>query len=283
MSDGFQGLRVAAFESRLAEAMQRLIQQHGGEPLLAPALREVPLEEHHEALAFADRLFAGQIDCLICLTGVGTRTLAAAISTRYPLERLREALNTITVIARGPKPVKALTELGVAGFLTVPEPNTWQEILALLDARHPIAGQRVAVQEYGASNEQFLEGLRARGAQVFRVLVYRWALPGDTRPLRQAARAIAEGTVDVALFTNTMHVEHLHQIAVDEGVAERLPGAMARMVVGSIGPIASEALRRYGYPVDLEPSHPKMGILVQETAAQAAAWLSRKRTRTTQG
>lgn len=274
---GFQGLQVVAFEHRLAEGMQQLIARHGGTPLMAPALQEVPLAENHQALAFAEQLFAGRVEVLICLTGVGTRTLTAVVSTRHPRERFRDALNRITVVARGPKPVAALTELGVTGFLAVPEPNTWQEILTLLDAKVPLRGQRVAVQEYGISNEEFLQGLRARGADVVRVPVYQWALPTDTRPLKQALHAIAEARVDVALFTNATQVEHLHRVAIEEGVADRLPAAMARMVIGSIGPIASEALRRYGYPVDLEPSHPKMGILVAEAAQRARQLLAQKR------
>lgn len=273
---GFEGLTVAAFESRLAEGMRGMIVRHGGAPLIAPALREVPLTEHHEALAFAERLFAGQVDLLVCLTGVGTRTLAAAIGTRYPSERLRDALRVIPIIARGPKPVAALRELGLTHALTVPEPNTWQELLAVLDAQHPVREQRVTVQEYGASNPQLLDGLRARGAEVTTVSVYRWALPTDLTPLTNALRAIADGTVQIALFTNAAQVEHVHQIAEQEGLGPALARQWPRMVVGSIGPIASAALRRHGWPVDVEPSHPKMGILVQDVAAQAPALLQEK-------
>lgn len=276
---GFSGLTVAAFESRLSDAMRDLITRHGGTPLIAPALREVPLEENHEALAFAERLFAGQVDLLVCLTGVGTRTLTAAIRTRYPQEQFRDALNTITVVARGPKPVKALTELGVQGFLTVPEPNTWRELLALIGAKIPIQGKQVAVQEYGISNEELLKGLRDRGAKVTQVPVYQWALPDDTGPLKQAIHTIADGGADVALFTNATQVEHLRRIASEEQLAEPLARAFKRMMVASVGPIASETLKRHSYPVDFEPSRPKMGILVAEAASNAADVLHRKRSK----
>lgn len=274
---GLEGLRVVAFESRMAEAMRQLIERHGGTPLIAPALREIPLEANQEALAFADRVFAGQVDVLICMTGVGTRTLFEAIGTRHARGPLLKTLESVKVVARGPKPVKVLTEAGVKGFLTVPEPNTWRDVLALLDAQAPVRGQRVAVQEYGASNEPFLQALRERGADVSRVPVYRWALPDDLRPLQEAIQAIVNGMIDVALFTNATQVDHLHQVATERGVADRLTQALQRIVVGSIGPISSEALRRYGDPVDLEPSHPKMGILVAEMAARAAARLHEKR------
>ncbi|OGX37180.1 MAG: hypothetical protein A3C53_03375 [Omnitrophica WOR_2 bacterium RIFCSPHIGHO2_02_FULL_68_15] len=276
---GFEGLTVAAFESRLAEGMRAMIVRHGGEPLIAPALREIPLEDHQEALAFAERLFAGQVDLLIVLTGVGTRTLAAAIGTKYPLERFREALRAITIVARGPKPAAVLREMGIPQFLAVPEPNTWHELLTTLDAQAPVRGKRVAVQEYGATNADLLDALRARGAEVVVVPVYRWALPTDLRPLTEALRAIADGTVHVVLFTNAAQVEHVHQIAESVGWGAALTRQFPRMVVGSIGPIASAALRRHGWPVDVEPSHPKMGMLVQEVAAVAAEQLGRKRER----
>lgn len=276
-ASGFHGLRVAAFESRLADAMRALITRQGGIPLVTPALREIPLAENHEALAFADALFAGRIDLLICLTGVGTRTLAAAVGTRHPLDRFREALQRITIVARGPKPIKALAELGLHQVLAVPEPNTWHELLATLDRHAPVAGRRVAVQEYGVSNRPLLEALTARGAQVTRVPVYQWAMPQDTAPLRTAIHTLTQGQMDVILFTNAAQVEHLHELAEAGGGAGPLRSALGQMVVGSIGPIASETLRRYGYPVDLEPSHPKMGILVTETAAAAHALLAQKR------
>src|SRR5713226_3930831 len=72
---GFEGLSVAAFESRMADEMAHLITHHGGRPLIAPSMREIPLEQNQEALAFGERLLQGGIDILILLTGVGTRTL----------------------------------------------------------------------------------------------------------------------------------------------------------------------------------------------------------------
>ena len=88
-------------------------------------------------------------------------------------------------MVRGPKPLAPLREWKVRVDLQAPEPNTWHEVLAMLDARLPVAGLRVAVQEYGKSNPELIEGLESRaGPTVTRVPVYRWALPEDTTPLR---------------------------------------------------------------------------------------------------
>jgi uroporphyrinogen-III synthase len=186
-------------------------------------------------------------------------------------------LGRITLVARGPKPVAALKELGLTPDVSVPEPNTWRDILQALDARTKLAGLRLAVQEYGVSNRDLLEALRQRGAQVSRVPVYRWALPEDTGPLRTVLNEILAGQVEVALITNAVQVDHVMQLLEADRQTDRLRQALRRMVIGSIGPTASERLRTHDWPVDLEPSHPKMGVLVKETAAQATAILQRKR------
>ncbi|MFQ5911823.1 MAG: uroporphyrinogen-III synthase [Nitrospinota bacterium] len=277
---GFNGLRVAAFESRMADQMGRLIARHGGEPLVAPSMREVPLEENAEAFSFAEGLFSGRIDLVVFLTGVGTRTLAECLLTRYPGERIVEALSSVNVVARGPKPVKALRDLGVPITLTIPEPNTWREILQSLDASEAIGslrGAAVAVQEYGVPNQSFLKGLEERGARVIRVPVYRWTLPEDTAPLRNALRTIVEGKVGVALFTNAQQIDHVLHVAAQEGVETSLRDAFRNLVVASVGPTCTEALLARGFSVDVEPRRPKMGILVEEAAARSRELLERKR------
>src|SRR6266851_889164 len=177
MPHALNGLRVVSFESRRAAEMAELIRNYGGEPIQAPAMREVPLTDQREALAFGEALLAGDWDVLILLTGVGTRMLIAALATRWPRDDVVAALGRLTLVCRGPKPVAALKEVGLAPALTVPEPNTWRDVLSELDGKLSIGGQRVAVQEYGARNEEFLVGLRQRGAHVTPVPVYRWALP----------------------------------------------------------------------------------------------------------
>ena len=183
----------------------------------------------------------------------------------------------MTRVARGPKPVGALKKLGLTADITVPEPNTWRDVLQALDEHKPVRGLKVAVQEYGVSNPELLDGLRERGAEVTRVPVYRWALPEDTGPLRRALAEILSSHVQVILITNAAQIDHVIQVAEQEGKAEPLRAAMKKSVIASIGPIASERLREHGLPVDLEPSHPKMGILVKEAGEKASEILRTKR------
>jgi uroporphyrinogen-III synthase len=149
--------------------------------------------------------------------------------------------------------------------------------LNALDAGSPVLGLRVAVQEYGATNAALMEELRERGATLSRVPVYRWALPEDLDRLREALGNIAAGQVNVVLITNAVQVDHVMQVLTKDDRVDPFKQALKRMVVASVGPVVSERLRHYGWPVDIEPSHPKMGILVKETAEQAAALLSAKR------
>ena len=270
-----RGLRVVAFESRRATEIAEMIRRHGGAPISAPALREVPLDDHGEALEYVRRLDQGEIDIVVLMTGVGLRTLAQSVASEWPPERLAAALRRAALVARGPKPVAALRELGLQPDVTVPEPNTWREILTTLDSRLPVAGKRVAVQEYGVSNEEFHRALEARGAHVLRVPIYRWALPEDLEPLRAAIRAICEGGVDIALFTSATQVYHLFQVAGAD--AGRLRSAFATVLIASIGPVCSEVLQEHGLTPDLEPQHPKMGQLVGEVAQRAQALLEAKR------
>lgn len=279
---GLAGLRVLALESRRAAEMAKLIENYGGRPIVAPSMREVPLESNTEALAFARNLMAGGFAMVIFLTGVGTRALARVVETAYPLDDFRAALNKIVVVARGPKPAAALKELGVPVTVAVPEPNTWKDLLRALDEKSgsmPLQGMRVAVQEYGSPNPEVLEGLAARGAVVTRVPVYQWALPEDTRPLRGAIEAVARGDVDVALFTTSVQITHLLRMAREMKLEQAVRSAFGRIAVGSIGPVTSEELREQGLPIDFEPEHPKMGFLVNEAARRAAEIVEKKRQR----
>jgi uroporphyrinogen-III synthase len=270
----FDGLRVLSFESRRSTEIAELIRRQGGDAFVAPSMREAPIENNPEAFAFAELLFRGEFDMMIFLTGVGTRALDKVLAAHYPPETFAEALREITIVARGPKPLAALREMQVPVTVSVPEPNTWRELLAAIADRPE---RRIAVQEYGKSNPELLEGLRARGAEVTPVRVYQWDLPEDTRPLREAIKRIVERQADVAIFTTSIQLTHLFRIAAEARLEKAVLDALRGMVIASIGPTTSEALEEFGLAADIVPSHPKMGFLVKETADQATAILERKR------
>ena len=277
----FDNRRVLILESRRAKEMASIVSSYGGQPISAPSMREVPLESNPEAIAFADALERGEFDLVVLLTGVGTRALVAVVErVRGSRESFVRALAQTKVVARGPKPVAVLRELDVPVWLTAPEPNTWREVLSALDGKNgelSLAGRRVAVQEYGASNPDLLSGLEARGARVTRVPVYQWALPDDLGPLESGVRAIVDRHIDVVLFTTATQVVHLLKVSETMGVRDALRDGLKSCVVASIGPTTSEEMREQGIEPDLEPTHPRMGFLVREAAERAGEILQRKR------
>src|SRR5207253_8251917 len=253
---GFAGLRVAAFESRLAEQMRQLIERYGGRPLVAPSMREVPLEGTADGRRFGERLLAGEFEMVLLLTGVGTRFMLKVLDSRWPREQTLAALGKTILVARGPKPIAVLREQGMQPTIAVPEPNTWRDLVKALDDQgRPLKGMSVAVQEYGVTNVELLKALEERGAIVTRVPVYQWRLPEDTGPLTAAVRALMQGEADVVLFTNAVQVDHVMQMAERLGGADRLRAALSEIVVSAAGPIVAERLCGYELSVDSERSH----------------------------
>jgi uroporphyrinogen-III synthase len=237
-------------------------------------MREVPIGENPAALAFADAVVRDEFDVVVLLTGVGTTALLDFIRADRPVEPVIAALGRTRLALRGPKPLAVVRSLGLAPWLVAPEPNTWRELLGVLDERateQRLQGARVAVQEYGVTNPELVDGLRARGASVTLVPVYRWALPDDTAPLEQAVTALTTGAIDVSVFTTARQLVHLLRIAVGQGQESAILAALRRTVIASIGPTTSEELRRHGLEPDIEPSHPKFGVLVREAAERAPA------------
>jgi len=272
----FSQLHIASFESRRAPEMVRLIERMNGIAHVSPSMREVAVDEDRPVIDFANRLIIGQIDIVIFLTGVGTRLLVERIATSIDRQRFLDSLSDIKTVARGPKPTSALKELGITPTIKIPEPNTWRDILATLDENLPLSNQVVAIQEYGARNVSLTAGLEARGAHVETVPIYRWDLPADTSPLQDNIRRLVAGEIDLALFTAAQQLIHLLRVASQMDLEAPLRQALRKIVVASIGPVTSEALREENFPVDFEPTHAKMGHLVHELSQQAGDLVQKK-------
>ena len=266
----FGGRTVLVLENRRAREMATLVETFGGRPMVAPAMREVPRETDDESLALADGIVSGAFDAVVFLTGVGARALVAAVERAGRRAPFLDALRRARVIVRGPKPMAVMRELDVPVWANAPEPNTWRELMAAIEARASewsLEGAHVAVQEYGVSNTDLLDALRAADARVTAVPTYQWALPEDIAPLEQAVTAVLEGRVDVLLITSGIQIVHFLEIAGRMGRLDDVKAALGRVVIGSIGPSASAELRRHGLEPAFEPSHPKMGLLVGEAGA----------------
>lgn len=279
MGKNLENLRVISFESRRAKEIEVLIQKEGGISFVAPSLREIPIQKNAQVFEFGQKLFTGQVNLLILLTGVGTRFLIEILKSKYPIEEIRKQLQSIILIARGPKPIAALAQIQLKPNLTVPEPNTWHEIVKTLEERNLIRSKTIAVQEYGSPNEALTAALEKKGAKVIIVPVYRWELPENLEPLKTAIQKISEGKADVTLWTSAQQLVHTLQVAREIGKEETFREGAKKTIIASIGPIASEALVRNGFSVDFEPTHPKMPILIKELGENIQKLLETKRSK----
>jgi uroporphyrinogen decarboxylase len=276
-SNTFSGLRVAAFESRRSAELAELIRNHGGQPTVVPAMREVAAPRNPEAVDFANRVITGQVDALIFTTGAGVRRLVEQIQRHVDRSRFLTAVSDVTTIARGPKPIAALRELGIEPRHSTAEPHTWREILQVVDRSTPLANQTVGLQEYGQPNASLLAGLEARGARVINLKLYHWELPEDTAALLAVLRQIADGQIEGVLFTSSHQVINVLHLAQRTGLVDQLRQGLRGAVIGSIGPDTSSALRQNDLSVDVQPAHPTMEKLVEAAASQANEVLAKKR------
>jgi len=272
------GVRVVVFEARRAAETTRLLERHGAVVIPAPALREVPIEGNREALDCLDLLRRGGIDVFVATTGVGFRLLLETWAGAVDAPGAAALLSRTSIVARGPKPVQALREVGLAPVAVAGEPNTWRELLAAVDLHGPVRDRTVAVQEYGRPNRDLLDGLEARGARVVRVPVYRWALPEDPGPLRAAVQRIARGDAEVAVLTTAVQLDHLLAVADEMGLREAVLSALRdRVVVAAVGPSVREALESAALSADVVPEHPKLGWLAAAIAERAREAVAAKR------
>ena len=259
--DSLHDKTIAILEARLGRQFAELIEKRGGRPLHAPALAEVPdLDREAIARLVAD-LETVPPAVAIFQTGVGTRALFEATDALGLTGRLLALLAKATVAVRGPKPAGALRSRGVRMDLSANDPFTTAEVLEML-AQTPISGRRVVVQRYGVTNAELDEALKARGAAVIEIPTYRWSLPQDTRPLVELMDALDQHRVGAA---------RRHQRSPDlqpvrsrgqYGRADALRAGLNGTLVASVGPVSSDALKKFGVTVGLEASPPKLGPLI---------------------
>ena len=253
--------RVAILETRLGAQLADLVRQRGGVPFHAPALAELPDLEPEKIRALVQSLEKQPAKLFIFQTGVGTRALFAATDALGSTQTFLKILDQAVVAARGPKPTGALRSRSVRIDRDAADPFTTKEILeSIKDV--DLKGQRVIIQRFGTVNAELDRALEARGAQVTEIPTYRWSLPQDTRPLEDLVGALARGELHAAVFTNAEQARNLFAVAEKLNQAAALKDALNRILVASIGPVASAALRERQVTVGLESKPPKLGALM---------------------
>jgi uroporphyrinogen-III synthase len=269
LSDSLGGARVGLLEARMESELASLVRRHGGEPVCAPALREVErdcVDEARRAIDAADR--SGAV--VVLATGVG---LARWLAVADALDRgrdLRAALARATVVCRGPKPVAVLKREGLTAHVRAEAPHTTRELLVALDDVDVRDRDVVFVHDGGAS-AAVPRALAGRGARVAEVQPYTWELPEDVQPLRDLVKAAIAGRLDAIAFTTQVQARHLFDIANEMGDRGALTRALRTgVVVAAVGPTCARVLEELGTPPHVVPEQPKMGAMVVALAERIA-------------
>ena len=244
------GRTIAVPESRAIEVFAALLERRGARVIRCPlvAIRDAP--DPAPVLDWSRRLAAGALDDLVLLTGEGLTRILSCIEQHEPELRAPfvAALGRMRKITRGPKPAKALRELGLKPEIAAEPPTTDGVIASLrgLDLR----GRRVGVQLYGTEpNRLLIDFLAGAGAEVSAVAPYVYADAADDEAVRSLVDEMRAGRVDAIAFTSSAQVERLVTVASEEGARS----ALANTLVAAIGPIVANTLRRHGIDARLMP------------------------------
>jgi uroporphyrinogen-III synthase len=264
-----RGKKVAILEARLGKQLAELVAQRGGIPFHAPALAELPDLDAAKIGALVRSLEGAPAQVAIFQTSVGTKALFNVTDELGVSAKFLALLEKMVVVARGPKPTGALRSRGVRIDRSAADPYTTREVLeALKDVA--LQGARVIIQRHGSINVELDRALEVRGASVVEIPTYRWSLPSDTQPLAELVSRLERGELDAVVFTNAEQVRNLFAVAVQLGKKELLDKGLYRVLVASIGPVASAALREAGVKVGVEASPPKLGALLNALEAALA-------------
>lgn len=254
---------VALLEARMSRELSRLVEKHGGAPLCAPALREVPASSGEVTRQMIDDLVNARHDVAIFMTGVAAALLFESAEQEGRRQELVRGLSSITTVARGPKPTAALRGFGVPPTLTAREPFTSAELIDALSGL-PLERRRVVLFHYGERSATLAETLRARQVVLSECWLYRWLMPADTRALAELVASIISGQVDALVITCQVQVRHLFEVAQRLSLAPALADALrSDVVVAAMGPTCHATLQLHGVPVHVMPEVPKMGPLVR--------------------
>lgn len=269
MARPLDGLTILVPETRQLDLFVQMLEEEGATAWRCPLLSILDLETTAEADLWVDQFIAGTFQDVIWLTGEGLRRLLTLTEREGRRAPFIGALGRVRTITRGPKPTRALRELGLEPGLMAPTPTS-QGVLDAL-ASEDIQGRQIGVQLYpGEGGLPLLASLRDRGAMVSPVTPYRYASLSEAAQVVEAIRGLVEGRIGMIAFTSTPQVERLVEVAREAGLLQQLTGALTRVRIAAVGPVVEEALRRLGVTDILRPEtsfHLKPFV-----RAIAAAW-----------
>jgi len=244
--------RILVPESRELDLFAKMLEAEGATAIRCPLVTILDLADAAPVEAWLKRLIAGEFGDLILLTGEGLRRILAVADHVGVKAEAVTAIGRLRTVIRGPKPAKALREIGLSAGLTAVAPTT-EGVIQTLSAE-TLTGRRIGVQLYpGNPNDLLLDFLRAAGATPSAIVPYRYASDSDAEAVANAIRDMAQGRIDFVAFTSSPQIDRLQEVAKERGLESELAQGLARTPIAAVGPVVAEAVERIGGKVAAAP------------------------------
>jgi uroporphyrinogen-III synthase len=242
---------IALAEGRQADELAALVEKEGAQALRCPMLSILDAPDQAAVIAWLRELVADRFAHVILMTGEAWRRLLAAAERQGLRAEVVAAAGRTRFVTRGPKPVRALKEVGLAPALSA-QPATTEGVVATLRGLD-LRGQTVGLTLYGVPNPPLVQYLEEAGATVKQVLPYVYAPAADAERVAELIRGLAAGSVDALLFTSSPQVERLFEVARERDLEGPLREGLARTCVAAVGPVVADKLQELGIRPDVCP------------------------------
>jgi uroporphyrinogen-III synthase len=251
VSKPLEGRTIALAEGRQLEELAEMLEKEGATALRCPMVSILDAPNEAPVQAWLQELTAGRFAYVVLLTGEGLRRLLGFADRKGQRDAVIAALRHARTVTRGPKPVRALKEVGLTPALVAEQPTTEGVIAAL--KKETLKGHTVGVQLYSPSNPPLLEFLKSAGAAVHAVLPYVYAPAADGERVADLIQQMAKGSVSAICFTSSPQVDRLYEVASERGLSDLLARGLQQVRVAAVGPVVADDLKRHGRAPDIRP------------------------------
>ncbi len=245
------GCTIALAEGRQVEELAQMLEKEGASTLRCPMVSILDPPDDGPALQWLKQLIAGQFDLVILLTGEGLRRLLACAQRHGLRDQVITALGKTRVVTRGPKPVRALKEVGLAPALVASAPTTPGVIESL--RAEALQGKTVGVQLYSESNPPLTDFLTQGGAIVHPVQPYIYAPAADADRLLALLEQMDQSKVAAIVFTSSPQIDRLFEVADERGCRDLLVRGLGKTKIAAVGPVVVETLHKHGLEAAICP------------------------------
>jgi uroporphyrinogen-III synthase len=270
MSSPLHGRTVALAEGRQLEELAQMLEKEGATPLRCPMVSILDAPDVAPVVAWLRELAADRFALVIFMTGEGLRRLVGFAEREHLRDEVVAALARTRTLTRGPKPVRALKEVGLTPTRVAAAPTTDGVISSLKNDE--LRGLTVGVQLYEQANPALVTFLESAGAAVRTVVPYVYAPAAAADRVVDLIGRLSRGEVDAIVFTSSPQIDRLYEVAGERGLDAVLQQGLERTCVAAVGPVVAGRLRQNGARVDVCP---EQGFVMKNLVQQLVRALAR--------